>query len=174
MWAVLDKNPTGIIRIFRKVIEATPNARLLLVGDGPLRPAIQDKVRSLGVEQHVRFLGTRRDATSIMQLGDSLLFPSLHEGLSIALMEAGAVGLPIVASDIPGNREATDNGASARLHDVTNENGMAASLIELLNNPAERRRLAERGRQAYEQTFSMEASIQRLTALYRRTMQFRR
>lgn len=165
------KNHAGILRVFRRVFEAVPSARLLLVGDGPLRPAIWEKALSLGIGQQVRLLGNRRDATSIMQLGDALLFPSLYEGLSISLMEAGAVGLPIVASNIPGNREGTDNGASARLHAVTDEDGMAASLIDLLQNPAERRRLSECGRRTYQQTFSMQASIQRLAALYKQTMQ---
>lgn len=161
-----QKNHEGLLQVFRKVVDAVPDTSLLLVGDGPLRPAVQNQVGRLGLDRHVRFLGRRRDATALMQMADLFLFPSHHEGLSIALMEANAVGLPIVASDIPGNREATEDGHSARLHDVTDIDGMAASVVELLHNPAERRRLGENGQKTYESNFSIEASITRLTALY--------
>lgn len=161
-----QKNHAGMLRVFRKVVDAVPDVTLLLVGDGPLRPRVQDQVCRLGLDQHVRLLGRRRDATALMQIGDLFLFPSHHEGLSIALMEASAVGLPIVASNIPGNREATDDGASARLHDVSDIDGMAGSAIELLRDEAECRRLAENARSIYERTFSIEASVKRLTKLY--------
>src|ERR1043166_1335915 len=101
-----------------------------------------------------------------MQITHAMLFPSLHEGLSVALLEAGAVGLPIVASDIAGNREATANGAAARLHDNSDIDGMANSLYELLTDRSESQRLASIGRQNYEKMFSIDASARRLATLY--------
>ena len=165
------KNHAAILQVFRHVVDATPNVALLLVGDGPLRPAVQNQACRLGLDRHVRLLGTRRDATALMQVADVLLFPSLREGLSVALMEASAVGLPIVGSDIPGNREATDDGAAARLHNVADIEGMAASVIELLNNSSGRRCLADRGRAIYERIFSIEAAVERLMSLYERVLQ---
>lgn len=165
------KNHSGLLQVFRKIVDAMPGAVLLLIGDGPLRPTIQERIDHLELGRHVRLLGTRQDATALMQLGDVFLYPSLHEGLSIALLEASAVGLPIVASDIPGNRAATDSGVSARLHDVTDTDGMATSVVELLRNPSEGRRLAELGRDIYERGFSIEASVDRLMTLYDRVLQ---
>lgn len=160
------KNHTGLLQVFRKVADVLPEAVLLLAGDGPLRPLIQEQIRQLRLDRQVRLLGIRRDATALMQLGKIFVFPSHYEGLSVALMEASAVGLPMVASDIPGNREATGNGVSARLHDADDSDGMAASVIDLLRNPNERARLGKFAREIYERTFSIEASIERLMALY--------
>lgn len=160
------KNHASLLQAFRKIVDEAPSAVLLLIGDGPLRPQILEQIRHLALDQHVRLLGIRHDATALMQLGDAFLFPSLYEGLSVSLMEASAVGLPIVASDIPGNREATNGGISARLHNTADIDGMAASVVELLRNPSEGRRLAELGREFYERVFSIEVSVDRLVALY--------
>lgn len=164
------KNHLCLLQAFRKIADAVPEAVLLLVGDGELRPTIEEQVRQLRLERSVRLLGKRSDATSLMQLGELFVFPSHNEGLSVAMMEANALGLPIVASDIAGNREATDGGASARLHGSTDVEGLASSAIELLRNPLERRRLAKRGREIYEHTFSIEASVTRLKSLYGRVL----
>jgi glycosyltransferase EpsF len=160
------KNHAGILRVFSRLLETAPNSVLALVGDGPLRANIETIVRDTGIAPRVRFLGTRRDATTIMQACDVLLFPSHHEGLSIVLMEAAAAGVPVVASDIPGNREATGDGTSARLHATPDIAGMAASLKDLLANDTSRRELTSRGRTIYQQTFSIEASVKRLEQLY--------
>ncbi len=161
-----EKNHAGLLEVFRKVIDIVPDVALLLVGEGPLRPAIQKQIHRLALDKSVRLLGKRQDATELMQLGDVFLFPSLSEGLSVAMMEAAAVGLPIVASDIPGNREATSGGTSARLHDLADIDGMAASVVDLLHSPSRRQHLAELGREVYERTFSIEASVGRLMTLY--------
>jgi glycosyltransferase involved in cell wall biosynthesis len=164
------KNHESLLQAFRKIVDAIPNAILLLAGDGPLRPTIQQQIQQLNLARHVRLLGLRRDATALMQLGDVFMFPSHYEGLSVALMEACAVGLPIVASDIPGNREATCAGMSARLHSASDVEGMAKSAIELLFNPDEGNRLGECGREYFEQTFAIEASVERLVSLYSRVL----
>lgn len=160
------KNHAGILRAFSRLREIAPNSILVLVGDGPLRADIETIVRDSGIAPRVRFLGTRRDATAIMQACDVLLFPSHHEGLSIVLLEAAAARVPVVASDIPGNREATGGGISARLHATPDIAGMAASLYELLADVQARRQLTNRGLTIYEQSFSIEASVKRLEQLY--------
>ncbi|HEX5472972.1 MAG TPA: glycosyltransferase family 4 protein, partial [Lacipirellulaceae bacterium] len=164
------KNHAAILQVFRRILDREPNAVLLLVGDGPMRAAIQDQIQQLQLTPHVRILGIRSDATALMQVADVFLFPSLREGLSVAVMEASAVGLPIVASDIPGNREATENGASARLHDIQDIEGMAGSVVDLLRDSDARQHLGAIARQVYEQSFSMEASICRLSELYDRVL----
>lgn len=161
-----EKNHFGLLQAFREVIDSVPNTTLLLIGDGPLRPVIEKQISQLGLNERVLLLGKRSDATELMQLGEVFFFPSLSEGLSVAMMEAAAAGVPIVASDIPGNCEATANGSSALLHDLTDIDGMAKSIIDLLQDPNCGRHRAELGRKLYEQTFSIEASVGRLMTLY--------
>lgn len=93
------KNHSFIIDIFNEVIDKQTNAKLILVGDGDRRPAIEEKVKSLGLEDKIIFTGIRTDVNEIMQAMDVFLFPSLYEGLPVTLVEAQAVGLPILMSD---------------------------------------------------------------------------
>lgn len=97
----LQKNHTFIIDIFEAVYKLEPNSRLVLVGNdrGKLGEEIHGKVRALGLEDVVLFLGVRSDVADLMQAMDMFLFPSLFEGLSVASVEAQASGLPTVISD---------------------------------------------------------------------------
>jgi glycosyltransferase EpsF len=160
------KNHRGVIQVFEAVKGQVPNAVLLLAGDGPLRPEIESMAGSLGIGDSVRFLGVRDDVAALMQISDVLLMPSHHEGLPLVIMEAGAAGLPIVASDIPGIAEGVAAGESALLHDVADVDGMAKSVTVLLESPENRRALAAEARAHYESHFSVEAAAHRLVQLY--------
>jgi glycosyltransferase involved in cell wall biosynthesis len=92
-----QKNHCFLLEIFRNVADADPRARLLLIGDGPLRPAIERRVAELGFTERVLFAGVRPDVPRVL-LGAVNVFvmPSLHEGLPLAGLEAQAAGLPCV------------------------------------------------------------------------------
>ena len=105
----LQKNPLGIVEIFRLVHEAKPNARLLWVGTGPMQQEAAAKLREYGIENDVLFLGVRDDVPRLLQAMDVFIFPSFYEGLGVALIEAQAAGLPCFASDtIPEEAKVTD------------------------------------------------------------------
>ncbi|NGM83799.1 glycosyltransferase family 1 protein [Paenibacillus sp. 7124] len=93
-----QKNHTFLIDIFHSVYLRNPNALLVLVGEGYLEPAIRQKVKQLGLQDHVAFLGVRSDIPRLMQGMDLFLFPSLFEGLPVVLVEAQAAGLRCIAS----------------------------------------------------------------------------
>lgn len=104
-----QKNHPFLLEIFASLLKKSPDAVLLLVGGGEDMPAIRAKADSLGISEHVRFLGVRDDVADIMQAMDVFVFPSLYEGLGIALIEAQASGLPCVVSDtIPKEAYLTD------------------------------------------------------------------
>lgn len=94
-----QKNHSLIIEIFAAVIKRIPNAKLVLVGEGYLKPTIMSKVKQSGLDDKVLFLGVRNDVERILSALDYFVFPSLFEGLGIALIEAQANGLKSLISD---------------------------------------------------------------------------
>lgn len=104
-----QKNHPFLLNIFAALLKKEPNAVLLLVGGGADMPKIQAKAQEFGIAERVRFLGVRSDVADLMQAMDVFVFPSLYEGLGIALVEAQAAGLPCVVSDtIPHEAYLTD------------------------------------------------------------------
>ena len=95
----LQKNHKFLIDIFAEVQKRQADARLLLVGDGDLRSAMESKVTSLGLSEKVIFAGVRSDVADLMQAMDVFVFPSLYEGLPVTMIEAQAAGLPCIISD---------------------------------------------------------------------------
>lgn len=88
------KNHIFLIDIFNEIYKQNKNAILLLAGDGPLKEEIQNKVKKLGLEKNVQFLGQRNDANELYQAMDAFVLPSLYEGLPVVGVEAQAAGLP--------------------------------------------------------------------------------
>ena len=104
------KNQSFLLDVFSEIVKREPNAKLLLVGDGPLRKQIETKVAALGLSDRVIFTGVRSDVADLMQAMDILVFPSKNEGLPVTLVEAQAAGLPCVISDsIPKDAVITKN-----------------------------------------------------------------
>ena len=103
------KNHEFLVDIFAALDKKEQNVFLLLVGDGELRPKMEERVRSLGLADHVTFTGIRNDVPDLLQAMDVFVFPSHYEGLGIVAIEAQASGLPCVISDsIPNDCDLTD------------------------------------------------------------------
>ena len=104
-----QKNPFFAIDVFKCLQKQVPNAEYWWVGSGPLEKSVQDYVNQKGLSENVRLLGSRDDVTSLYQGMDVFFLPSLFEGLSIVTVEAQAMGLPCVVSDvIPPEAEYTE------------------------------------------------------------------
>ncbi|MFD0682117.1 MULTISPECIES: glycosyltransferase family 1 protein [unclassified Paenibacillus] len=94
------KNHAFLIDIFAELSKEKPDSILVLAGDGPLRLNIEKKVADLNLEEKVKFLGVRSDINRLLQAFDVFVFPSVHEGLPVTLIEAQGAGLPCVISDV--------------------------------------------------------------------------
>lgn len=104
-----QKNHNYLIDIFREIYDFGIKAKLLLISDGMLMPAIKKKVRDFGLENYVIFLGKTMEVENYLQAMDIFLLPSLHEGLPVVLIEAQAAGLPCIVSDtVPKEVDLTD------------------------------------------------------------------
>lgn len=112
------KNHELLIDIFRSLKNKHPNAKLLLIGDGPLRERIHSKVRSMGLDADVVFAGVRDDVNALVQAMDVFVMPSLYEGLPLSIIEAQAAGIPCLISDkVPFECAVTENIRSLSLNE---------------------------------------------------------
>jgi glycosyltransferase EpsF len=164
------KNHKGVVAVFERVVEALPEARLLLVGAGDLRPNIESEVKRRHIADAVRFLGLRDDVPKLMTMCDVLLFPSLYEGLPLVPLEANAAGIPVVGSKIPEIEEAFQLGVTGMLHELDDLPGMADSVVKLLMDRSLARKLGQAGRNRVQQEFSATAAANRLVSLYTRVI----
>ena len=116
-----QKNHEFLIDIFNQFHKYHPNSYLMLVGEGELKTSIQDKARTLGLEDNIIFTGLRSDVNELLQAMDVFLFPSLYEGLPVSIIEAQAAGLPCLISDkVPIECKKTDLVYQLNLNDSVN------------------------------------------------------
>lgn len=134
--------------------------RVALAGDGPLRDALERRVSSLGLHDRVTLLGFRKDIADLLRASDGVILPSLHEGMSMALLEAMAAGKPIITTAIGGNLEATDNGAGAILVPPGDSRELANAMLDLLNHSSRYDPMARRARALYEQNHTESAMLE--------------
>ena len=113
-----QKNHEFLIDVFNEVQKIKEDSVLMLVGDGDLRPEIEQKVRDLGLSEKVIFTGVRSDVNDLMQGMDVFLFPSLYEGLPVTMVEAQASGLKCIISDkVPLECKMTENVVVVKLEE---------------------------------------------------------
>lgn len=125
-----NKNHETIIKALSKL--DNKNIIYLICGSGPLEQYLKDLASSLDISSQVRLLGFRTDVCEIYKASDIFVFPSFREGLSVALMEAMAAGLPVVASDIRGNRDLIANGKGGYLVKPDDVDGFVKNIYKLL------------------------------------------
>lgn len=164
---VPQKNPLGFVRMARLVSEAVPDARFLLVGDGPLRPAVEHAIRELRLDGRVILTGFRPDIPEMMASMDVVVLPSLWEGLPIVALEAMAAGKPIVASDLPGLAEVVVDGETGVLVSPHDPARLANAVTVLLTDARQRLAMGQRARVRVAQAFSVERMVGATADLYR-------
>ena len=157
----------------RTLIEAaarlrdTPDAPYVVVaGDGPLRDELAALAARLGVAERVRLLGNRGDVRAVLGGLDVFVLPSLTEGMSNALLEAMAMALPVVATDVGGNPEVIGDAATGVLIPAGESEPMANALAALLADPARRAQLGAAARRRVEERYGARAMVRRLESIY--------
>lgn len=154
-----------LIRAMPDVLARRPDARLVIVGEGPLREPLEAEARQLGVADRVHFAGFQPDAGAALATFDVAVFPSLFEGTPLTAFEALAMGKAIVATDADGLQEILTDGVNARIVPRRDPAALATRIAELLEQPAERARLAEGARTAGRE-YDIAALVRRLERLY--------
>lgn len=144
-----------------------------LAGEGPERVRVESLIVSLGLGDSVSLLGERSDARSLMQAADLLVLPSREEGLSNVLLEAMAVGLPVIATAVGGSPELIEDRVTGRLLPSDDAAALARAIAELLGDADERARLAAAARVQAETRYTLGAMVESTEQVYERCMKAR-
>jgi L-malate glycosyltransferase len=155
-----------LLEAWPTVLDRFPDAVLALVGEGPLRPVLQEQAARLGVGHSVRLLGTRLDVPDILAASDLVVHPSLEEGFSNAVLEAMAAGKGVIATDVGGNREAVVHDETGLLVPPADAPALAGAMITLLENPERRQRLGRAGRARVERRFDVGSMVRAYADVY--------
>jgi glycosyltransferase involved in cell wall biosynthesis len=157
----------------RALLDRFPSLRLVVAGDGPLRPSLERAAASLG--DRVVFAGYRPDVMAVLDAADVLVQPSRADAFPTAILEAMAASVPVVASDVGGIGELVRDGVTGTLvAGPPSAPAFADALAALLEDGARRRRLGSAGRERFEQEFTAAHWVQRLREVYVEVLEERR
>lgn len=158
------KGQKFLIRAMPDVLEKFPNTKLVLVGDGPRKRQYEKLGRPLG--NKILFLGKRKDVASLMAASDLFVLPSIREAFGLVLLEAGATGLPIVATSIGGIPEIIEHGKDGLLTEPKNSRALAKAICTLLENPEKGRALAANFKNKVEFKFDAAVMAEKTAEVY--------
>lgn len=160
------KDQATLLRAVRLVVNSVPAFELDLVGDGPSRAELEALARALDLGSHVRFLGYREDVGSLLACADFFVLSSISEGLSLALLEAMAAGLPVVATDVGGNREVVVPGDTGYLVPAQSAEALAAAMASLLADESDAGRMGGAARRRIESHFNVRTVVAQYERIY--------
>lgn len=163
-------HPT-LLEAFQQVRRRHPEARLLIVGDGPEKPALIRQAYALGIQDAVSITGFVERTAVPLSVMDLFVLPSLREAFGLAIVEAMAMAKPVVASSVGGIRVVVRRGETGLLVPPRDSAALAAAIGRLLDDPAEAQRMGQAGRRRFEQRFTMDRVAADVEQVYRQVVQ---
>jgi len=165
------KDYPNLMRAFSLVTKDFPNTKLLIAGQGDMRPMLETLRNELEIDEQVSFLGVRNDVPALMNAADAFVISSAWEGLPMVLLEAAATGLPLVATDVGGVNEIVINGKNGFLRPPYDAPALADAMTTLMAlTPAERETMGKASRELVLSTYELEQVVTHWEALYRRLL----
>lgn len=159
-----EKDLPTLLRAFAMIDR--PDVKLDLAGDGPSRTELESLVRTLALSDRVRFLGAVSDVPTRLQSARALVLPSLSEGISLALLEAMATGLPTIATRVGGNPEVVEDGSTGWLVPASDPLALARAMQQMLSEPQRAREMGRAGRARVETHFDVRKMVCAYESIY--------
>jgi glycosyltransferase involved in cell wall biosynthesis len=160
-----SKGNQYLVEAARSIVDRLPSAHISIVGEGELQPELEAQARALGLGDRLVFSGFRRDVASALAALDLLVFPSLWEGTPLTVLEALAMGKPIVATDADGLQDVLTNGHDARMVPRRDAGALADAIVALASDPGARARLGAHARQTGAQ-YDIDRFVRKMERLY--------
>lgn len=165
-----EKAQAFLLRAFRTIVDQRPQARLWIMGVGPLDAELRSLATELGLDDTVRFVGFKPKPHRFLQLADIQVHPSFAEGVPLALCAGMAVGLPIVATAVGGVPEIVLPGRTGVLMEARDAPAFVEACLRLIDDVPERHRLGAGGRSFVENEYTLEVAASQLIATYEEMM----
>jgi glycosyltransferase involved in cell wall biosynthesis len=159
-----------LVRACPSIWRAMPEARVVLVGDGDCRPKVEREAERIGADERLIFTGHRKDARALVRWFDVFVMCSVKEGLCTSILDAHALGTPVVASRVGGIPEAVEDRVSGLLVPPRDPEALASAILEILGDPGLGRRLNAAGRARVEARFSTETLVEGTLRVYERVL----
>lgn len=161
------KDHETFLRAAAQVREALPSTYFVVMGDGPLRPRLEMLARQLGLASQVFFVGNQLEAGPFINCFDVAVLSSYAgESCSMFLLEAMAIGKPVVCTDVGGNREIVTDGENGFLVPTRAPEKLAQGLLSLLTDPARAKAMGEQAKRKFQERFTLERMVQEHERLY--------
>jgi glycosyltransferase involved in cell wall biosynthesis len=160
------KNHALLIAAFARLAADMPSLKLVLIGYGALEDTLKEQVRACGLERRIVFTGQQPDVAALIPGFDIFAMPSRTEGLSIALLEAAATGLPIVATAVGGNVEIIQHGKTGLLVPSDDEAALTQALAQVAGDAALRKALGSAAKQWVQANASIQAMCNTYDGFY--------
>jgi glycosyltransferase involved in cell wall biosynthesis len=161
------KDHATAVRTIQRVVAQLSSARLILVGQGPEQQAIRTLVNQLGLSRNVLFLGLRTDIPRLLRAADLFLLTSISEGIPLTLIEAMAVRLPVVSTDVGGTGEVVAAEETGLLAPAGDDDALARAVLRLAGDATLRRNMGQRGQERARRLFSEVQMHGQYVELYR-------
>jgi glycosyltransferase involved in cell wall biosynthesis len=162
-----------LLRAFKELVDASPDARLLLVGDDPFgdgRERAEALANELDLGRACVFAGIRRDVAQLLAMSDVFVMSSLWEGLGLVFLEAMSAGLPVVSTRVSAIPEVVVDGETGLLVPPSDARALAAAMRALASDPARRAKLGRAGRARVLESFGLERMVDETIAVYREVL----
>lgn len=160
-----EKNHELFLDAAARVLKEVPNAKFLIIGDGPRREPLEQHAANLEIAESVRFLGTRSDVARLLATSDVFALTSHNEAKPISILEAMSVGKPVVATNVGSINEALTDGETGYLVPPGDVDALADRLIELIEDPIRARQMGDLGRNVVVENWSIDAMVHRYERL---------
>jgi len=155
----------------KQILEAGFAVEFLIVGSGPEEKRLRDYARRLGIADHVTFVPQVQDYGQVLEALDIFCLTSLQQGLGTVMLEAMALGKPVVASNVGGVYSVVHDNETGVLVPTRNPDALAGKVIQMLHNPEWARTLARKGQRLVAREFSAEHMVEHTARLYRQVLQ---